>query len=280
MSGILYLIATPIGNLGDMSQRAIEVLRAVDLIAAEDTRHSRKLLEHYSIKTPLQTLHAHNEASKSGQLLSFLQQGQSIALISDAGTPLVSDPGLPLVQLAQDEGVTVSPIPGACAAIAALSVSGLPTARFAFEGFLPAKSTARSKRLAELVRETRTLIFYEAPHRLAVMLKDMVGAFGPEREGVIARELTKRFETVVRAPLSELIQLIERDPNQSKGEFVLLVSGCEEESREADVIESEKVLQVLLAELPVKQAASLAAKITGGNKNSLYARALELKSES
>jgi 16S rRNA (cytidine1402-2'-O)-methyltransferase len=226
MSGTLYVVATPIGNLGDLTPRAREVLASVALIAAEDTRHTRQLLQTCGIGTALTSLHEHNEAQKSAELVARLAQGDSIALVSDAGTPLVSDPGFDLVASAREQGIAVVAIPGACAAIAALSIAGLPTNRFVFEGFLPAKAAARGERLAQLANEERTLIFYEAPHRLAEVLRDMTHAFGAERRASISRELTKRFETTYTGTLSELGTAAERDGDMARGEIVIIVSGA------------------------------------------------------
>lgn len=274
--GVLYIVATPIGNLDDISARALQVLQQVSLIAAEDTRHSARLLEHFAIRTPMVACHDHNERDGSGALVGWLQNGEHLALISDAGTPLISDPGFHLVRLAREAGVKVVPVPGACAAIAALSAAGLPSDRFAFEGFLPAKSTARSKRLQELSGENRTLIFYEAPHRVLECVMDMAQAFGPLRKAVLARELTKTFETIHDAPLGELVSWIAADSNQQRGECVLLVEGFDDKA-ERDVVdaESQRVLALLAGELPLKKAAALTAQITGARKNLLYQWGLE-----
>ncbi|WP_455221714.1 16S rRNA (cytidine(1402)-2'-O)-methyltransferase [Kaarinaea lacus] len=274
--GILYIVATPIGNLGDITYRAVEKLQQVDLIVVEDTRHSAKLLQHYNITSPKYVLHDHNEKENSIKLVEKLQQGLNIALISDAGTPLISDPGYWLVNLAIQNSVHVVPIPGPSAAICALSVSGLPSDRFCFEGFLPAKTAARQNRLQQLVSEPRTLIFYEAPHRILDTLRDMMLVFGPERNAVITRELTKTFETILRAPLAELLTSVENDSNQQKGEFVVVIHGAAE-SASANQEEQDDLLNILLEELSVKSAAALASKITGVKKNQLYNRALELK---
>jgi 16S rRNA (cytidine1402-2'-O)-methyltransferase len=276
MTGALYIVATPIGNLADMSQRAIDILKKVDLIAAEDTRHSHYLLQHFAIATPTLSLHEHNERERGAQLLAHLRRGESIALICDAGTPLICDPGFTLTQIARDNGIKVIPIPGACAAIAALSAAGLPSDRFAFEGFLPAKKTARCRALELLKNETRTLIFYEAPHRVLATLSDMTEIFGGERSAVIARELTKLFETIKSATLAELLAWSEADDNQQKGELVILLKGQEKKISAAEE-NSAHILTVLLDELPASQAAALAAKITGANKNQLYKMALEIK---
>jgi len=279
LSGVLYIVATPIGNLADMSQRAVEILRSVNFIAAEDTRHSAFLLQHYLINTKTISLHEHNEHTRSAVLLEKLQEGESIALISDAGTPLISDPGYFLVQTVRAAGIKVVPIPGACALIAALSASGLATDQFIFAGFLPAKSTHRKKALTELIDETKTLIFYEAPHRILSSLKDLVAIFGEDRNAVIARELTKIHETISQGTLAELMELVTQDANQQRGEQVILISGCEEKIVTSDEknISTEKLLKILLAELPLKQAVDLAVKITGERKNDIYQQALELK---
>lgn len=275
--GTLYVVATPIGNLGDMTPRAIEVLQQADLIAAEDTRHSAPLLRHFAIHTPVIACHEHNERQIAAAVVERLLRGESVALISDAGTPLVSDPGFHLVRSAREAGVAVVPVPGASAMVVALSASGLPSDRFVFEGFLPAKPAARRQHLEALAEEGRTLIFYESTHRIQESLADMAAEFGAERYAVIARELTKRFETIRGGALQDLIAWIAADANQLKGEFVVMVhgaAGCE--GGEIDA-EAERVLRLLLEELPVKQAAALAAKITGTKKNALYQFAVGLK---
>ena len=275
MSGTLYVVATPIGNLSDLTPRAREVLASVALIAAEDTRHTRQLLQSCGIGTALTSLHEHNEAQKSAELVARLAQGESIALVSDAGTPLVSDPGFDLVAAARREGIAVIAIPGACAAIAALSVAGLPTHRFAFEGFLPAKSAARSERLAQLAREERTLIFYEAPHRLAEVLSDMTRLLGADRRASISRELTKRFETTYSGTLAELTEAAERDSDMARGEIVIVVSGAPAASAALE-LDTERLLRALLVELSPSQAAKIAAHLTGGRRGDLYEAALQL----
>lgn len=272
--GTLYVVATPIGNLADMVPRAIETLQTVAVIAAEDTRHSSRLLAHFDIKTPAIAYHDHSDEQRTEQLLRRLQQGENIALISDAGTPLVSDPGYRLVREARKRGIKVAPIPGACALIAALSAAGLPSDRFAFEGFLPAKQTARRAILQSLLKETRTLIFYEAPHRVLESVQDMAEVFGAERELVMARELTKTFETIKSAPAAELAQWIAADSNQERGEIVLMVHGIDKRDEAALDVDVERVMEVLLEELPLKQAAGLGAKLTGLKKNFLYQWAL------
>lgn len=279
-AGTLYVVATPIGNLEDMTPRAIRILSEVDLIAAEDTRHSGKLLKHFGIEAKTEALHEHNERSQVPRLIEILQAGKSIAFITDAGTPLVSDPGFHLVRSARQAGLTVIPVPGACAAIAALSAAGLPSDRFVFEGFPPAKSAARRAVFEKLHAETRTLIFYESPHRILESLEEMTEIFGPEREAVLARELTKQFETVRNGTLTELSAWVESDPHQQLGEFVILIHGVPRAEREAVDEEAERVLRILLGELPVSQAAALAAKITGLKKNRLYEYALNLKRDS
>lgn len=273
----LYVVATPIGNLSDISVRAIDILKQVDLIACEDTRHSVRLLNHLGINKPLLSYHDHNETEQTQNLIGKLLEGQRIALISDAGTPLISDPGYQLVRQAHENKIRVIPLPGPCALIAALSASGLPSDRFAFEGFLPAKHQARVDCLEKLKYETRTLIFYESTHRIVASLGDMVTVFGGDRRAVIARELTKAFETLRGASLAELVAWVNEDANQRKGEVVLLVHGAPAHDTDETRLETEKVLAVLLEELPVKQAAQLAAKITGGKKNTLYQMALEMK---
>ncbi|MCL7461516.1 16S rRNA (cytidine(1402)-2'-O)-methyltransferase [Pseudomonas sp. NW5] len=275
-AGVLYVVATPIGNLEDISARALRVLREVALIAAEDTRHSARLMQHFGIPTPLVACHEHNERDQGNRLVERLLAGESLALISDAGTPLISDPGYHLVRQARAAGVTVVPVPGSCALIAALSAAGLPSDRFIFEGFLPARSSARRQRLQALSEEPRTLIFYEAPHRLLESLEDMRELFGPERQVVLARELTKTFETLKGAPLAELCAWVATDANQQRGECVLLVEGWQAPLGEESVsAEALRVLDLLLADLPLKRAAALAAEITGVRKNLLYQQALE-----
>lgn len=273
----LYVVATPIGNLSDISARAVEVLQQVDVIACEDTRHSVRLLNHLNINKPLVSYHDHNEQAQTQNLIEKLKAGVRVALISDAGTPLISDPGYQLVKQAHDSEIKVIPLPGACAFVTALSASGLPSDRFVFEGFLPAKQQARLDCLEKLLKEERTLIFYESTHRILACLKDMAQVFGGERQVVLARELTKTFETIKGAPLELLVDWVESDANQQKGELVLLVKGAEAERSDEVRVAAEKVLSVLLEELPVKQAAQLAAKITGGKKNALYQLALEMK---
>ena len=271
------MVATPIGNRDDISARAVSVLQSVDLIAAEDTRHSARLMSHFQITTPLVAYHDHGHEAQGERIFAALDEGQDVALISDAGTPLVSDPGFRLVRSARERAYKVIPLPGACAAITALSAAGLPSDRFCFEGFLPAKQSQRRKTLDLLVKETRTMIFYEAPHRIIAAVEDLLEVFGAEREATLARELTKTYETVLNGNLSELLAQIKNDINQQKGEMVVVVRGFDGEVQSAQAHEEERVLKLLLADLPVKQAASLAAKICGGQRNSLYKKALDLK---
>ncbi|CAH0163704.1 Ribosomal RNA small subunit methyltransferase I [Pseudomonas sp. Bi70] len=275
-AGTLFVVATPIGNLDDLSARALKVLGAVTLIAAEDTRHSARLMQHFGIGTPLAACHEHNERDEGNRFIERLLAGDDVALISDAGTPLISDPGYHLVRQARAAGVRVVPVPGACALIAALSAAGLPSDRFVFEGFLPAKTVGRRARL-ELVREEpRTLIFYEAPHRILECLQDMREVFGADRQALLARELTKTFETLQGLPLDQLCEWVAADANQQRGECVVLVAGWQAPEDEAAVsVEALRVLDLLLAEMPLKRAAALAAQITGVRKNLLYQAALE-----
>jgi 16S rRNA (cytidine1402-2'-O)-methyltransferase len=267
--GCLWVVATPIGHRDDLSARAIETLRAVAVIAAEDTRHSRPLLVHHNIDTPLIALHDYNERDAVEAIVRRMQGGDAVALISDAGTPLISDPGFRLVRAARAAGIRCIPVPGACAAIAALSVAGLPSDRFVFEGFLPPKAAARRSRLQELAGDARTLIFYESSHRVAESLADMRDVFGADREAVLARELTKLFETVLGAPLAELAARVVADPDQQRGEHVILVAGRGEEA-DAKLAEGQRVFAILREELPPAKAAKLAAAISGAPRKSLY----------
>lgn len=267
--GCLWVVATPIGHRDDLSARAIETLRAVAVIAAEDTRHSRPLLVHHNIDTPLIALHEHNERDAVDAVVRRMQGGDAVALISDAGTPLISDPGFRLVRAARAAGIRCIPVPGACAAIAALSVAGLPSDRFVFEGFLPPKAAARRSRLQELASDARTLIFYESSHRVAESLADMRDVFGADREAVLARELTKLFETVLGEPLAELAARVVADPDQQRGEHVILVAGRGEEA-DAKLAEGQRVFAILREELPPAKAAKLAAAISGAPRKSLY----------
>lgn len=274
-TGELFIVATPIGNLADMVPRAVEILQNVDFIAAEDTRHSGKLMQQYQISTPLVAYHDYTDESRVQQLLGRLKAGERMALISDAGTPLISDPGYRLVHWARQAGIRVTPVPGPCALIAALCASGLPSDRFCFEGFLPAKTGARQTALSELKQETRTLVFYESPHRIEECLTDAQTVLGADRPAVMARELTKTFETFLTGSLAEIAAQVAADANQRKGEIVLMVQGYKapEVGEQLDP-QAARIMDVLLSELPVKQAASLAAKITGEKKNKLYQWAL------
>ena len=280
MTGILYVVATPIGNLDDISTRAIDVLSQVTRIAAEDTRHSARLLQHLGINTPLVSVHDHNEAGQVQRLIAQLVTGEDLALISDAGTPLISDPGYRLVAAAHEASIQVVPVVGACAAIAALSVAGLPSDRFSFEGFLAAKTSQRQTQLKALANESRTLIFYEAPHRILECVQDMAAIFGSDRRVVLARELTKTFETIKQMTLAELCEFVASDTNQQRGEIVLVVEGAPEDSGLMAQQELDALLLKLLKHLPVKATAQLAAELTGHKKNALYDRALELQKES
>lgn len=274
--GVLYVVATPIGNLQDISYRALEILKKCSLIIAEDTRHCKILLNHYGVTTPVKSLHEHNEQKETPVIVQGLLQGQQIALVSDAGTPLISDPGYYLVQSARQAGIRVSPIPGACAAIAALSVSGLATDKFIFEGFLPTSLAARRKRLEFLKNETRTLIFYEAPHRIQDLLENLQIIFGETRHAVLAREMTKLYETIYHGPLTALVQWVKNDPNQQRGEMVVVVEGHPDADEQSTTAALEKVLTILLKELPLKQAVQLACELTGERKNKVYKTAVEL----
>jgi 16S rRNA (cytidine1402-2'-O)-methyltransferase len=276
ITGTLYIVATPIGNLGDISQRALDILTEVDLIACEDTRHTQKLLSAYSIKNKTISLHDHNERQRQEQIAQLLREGQNIALVSDAGTPLISDPGYHIVSYLKQHQLTVVPVPGACAAITALSVSGLPTDRFSFEGFLPSKSGARQAKLTELANETRTMVFYDAPRRAIDTVTDIVTVLGGERKIVIARELTKTFETIHSDTAANFLAWLQEDPNQLKGEMVLIIEGChvDKNAISPEIIET---LKLLLTELPPKKACAIAANIYGVKKNTLYDVALSFK---
>ena len=269
LTATLHVVATPIGNLGDLSPRALDTLRSVAAICAEDTRHTRQLLSHYGLDTPLVALHEHNEDALAERLVARLLAGESLALVSDAGTPLVSDPGYRLVRAARAAGVRVSPLPGPCAFIAALSVAGLPSDRFTFEGFLPARAGARRERLQQLAAEPRTLAFYESAHRIEEALADMAAVFGADRPAVLARELTKLFETVRDGTLAELHALVGADPNQRKGEFVVLVQGAGEDAG-ARVAEGRRLYSKLVEHLPPSTAAKLAAELSGAPRKALY----------
>ncbi|MCB8768470.1 16S rRNA (cytidine(1402)-2'-O)-methyltransferase [Acinetobacter soli] len=275
MSAQLFVVATPIGHLDDMTYRAIETLKSVSLVAAEDTRQSAQLFKHYNITTPLTACHDHNENHKINELIQRLKAGENIALISDAGTPLISDPGFKLVRAAQEHKIRVVPVPGACAAVAALSAVGLPSDRFSFEGFLPSKSSQRMLQLEKLKDETQTLIFYEAPHRILDCVKDMMQVFGAERPVGFAREITKTFETIKKMSLGELVSFVEHDHNQQKGEIVLIVGGNPVE-KDMEQEKLDQLLTRLLEDLSVKAASQLAADLTGIKKKIAYQRALEL----
>lgn len=277
--GILYIVATPIGNMADMVPRAVEILQAVDVIAAEDTRHSARLLQHFSITTPMLAYHDFSAQDQTQKLLGQLSQGRKVALISDAGTPLISDPGYPLVNQARLAGYQVSPIPGACALTTALSASGLPCDRFSFEGFLPAKQEGRVKVLHALSEESRTLVFYESPHRITRSLVDIQTCFGSDRRMVLARELTKKFETFLSGSVAQVAQWVNEDANQQKGEFVLMIEGFAGLSQDKSDKQARSLLEILLAELSIKQAVRLACKLSGQKKNKLYALALSMQSD-
>lgn len=275
MSAQLFVVATPIGHLDDMTFRAIEILKSVTLVAAEDTRQSAQLFKHYNIATPLTACHDHNESNKIDQLIQRLKSGENIALISDAGTPLISDPGFKLVRAAQENQIRVVPVPGACAAIAALSAVGLPSDRFSFEGFLSSKSSQRLLQLEKLKDETQTLIFYEAPHRILDCVTDMMYIFGEDRPVGFAREITKTFETIKKMTLKELVSFIQNDHHQQKGEIVLIVGG-NPVNKDVDQDKLDQLLLRLLQDLSVKAASQLAADLTGIKKKIAYQRALEL----
>jgi len=275
--GVLYVVATPIGNLEDISARASRILAEAGLILAEDTRHSKKLLNHLGISAPMQSCHDYNEREISGNILKRLQAGEIIALITDAGTPLISDPGFHLIKLVHENNIRVVPVPGACALITALSAAGLPTDRFVFEGFPPERQTARRKLLASLAAETRTMIFYESPHRIIDFLTDAISVFGQDRQVSLGRELTKKYETISLGSLNTLLQQLQNDENQRKGEFVVILRGitCVEK---ADHREAERILGILLNHsVSVREASAIAAEISGGKKNELYKRALALR---
>lgn len=276
-NGVLYVVATPIGNLDDISARALDLLAKVDLIAAEDTRHSRTLLARFGIDTRMLALHEHNEYQAMEKVVERLKSGEAVALISDAGTPLISDPGFALVRECHLQGITVSPIPGPSAAIAALSASGIASDSFIFQGFPSRNKAARRAEFEELSHESRTMLFYESSHRVQACLQDMSDIFGGDRPAVLARELTKLHETILHGTLGSLCDVLEQDPMQSKGEFVLIISGRPKDRGEALGLEVEKTLKLLMQELPLKQAASLTAKLTGEKKNRLYQHGLKLQ---
>ncbi|HEY7774239.1 MAG TPA: 16S rRNA (cytidine(1402)-2'-O)-methyltransferase [Marinagarivorans sp.] len=274
--GTLYIVATPIGNLGDMVPRAIDILHKVNVIAAEDTRHSGNLLQHFGISTPTIAYHDHSDDAKTQALVQRLLAGESIALISDAGTPLISDPGYQLVRQARARGVRVEPIPGPCALVAALCASGLPSDRFSFEGFLPAKNNNREQVLAAVKEDPRTVIFYESPHRIEASLASIATVMGAEREIVLARELTKTFETFIAGSVTEVMAALASDANQKRGEMVVMIRGFEQQEARAVSADVEQMLMLLCEELPLKKAAAITAKITGLKKNVLYQLGLDL----
>lgn len=277
----LYVVATPIGNLDDFTPRAQAILKSVDLICSEDTRHSGQLLSLFGITTPQISLHQHNELERIAVLLEKLKAGQTLALISDAGTPLISDPGFPLVRALRNEGIDVIPIPGACALISALSVAGLPTDRFVFEGFLSAKSSARKQQLTALKSENRTLIFYESSHRIIAMLADLKAIFGDTRLGFVGREITKKFESYLSLDLGALHEYYQAHPEQIRGEFVVIVAGAQKDPDHIEAagnIDLDTVLRPLLSALPLKKAVQIACEITQLKKNFVYERALSLSS--
>ena len=274
-TGRLYVVATPIGNLGDVTRRAVEVLKGVDLIAAEDTRHTAGLLSHLGVDARTISFHEHNEQQRSQQLVGFLLAGENIALVSDAGTPLICDPGYRIVSACREKGVDVVPIPGASAVIAALSASGLPTDRFLFEGFLPRTQAKRRKRLRRLSHFPSTLVFYESSHRILHCLEDMLAELGEERRVVLARELTKQYETFIDQPLAQLLQTVAADANQQRGEFVVMVAASENRVLLPGSV--ERVLQILVDEMPPNQAARVAARISGQPKRELYQLLLKMK---
>lgn len=280
--GVLYIVATPIGNLEDMTQRAISTLKRADFIAAEDTRHSGKLLSYIGVDTKVVAYHDHSTEKQTERLLGLLEAGQSIALISDAGTPLISDPGYRIVRLARERAIQVVPIPGVSAPITALSAAGLATDRFTFEGFLPAKSSGRRKCFERLELESATTVFFESPHRISDCISDAIAVLGKDREAAMARELTKTFETFVGMTLGEIAARIASDSNQSRGEIVLMIAGVPEQKAKASdalPVDAQRVLKVLAADLPTKQAATLASQITGAPKKALYNYAIELKQD-
>lgn len=278
-AGTLYIVATPIGNLDDLSPRAASVLAGVAVIAAEDTRHSGRLLQHLGVQKPLLALHDHNERDRAGQVLARLEAGEDVALVSDAGTPLISDPGYVLVRQARERGLRVSPVPGPCALIAGLCAAGLPTDRFLYAGFLPAKRGARRAELELLVTERATLVFYESPHRILETVAEIRDVMGAERELVLGRELTKTFETFYAGSAGAVCDTLEQDPNGARGEFVVMVAGAppDEGPGDAGEVNTDQLLSLLLAELPVKKVARMVSELTGRPKNELYQRALALK---
>ncbi len=274
----MYIVATPIGNLFDISERAKQTLDSVDLVACEDTRHTSKLLQHLGLKKKLISLHEHNETDRIAQVASMLTEGQSIALVSDAGTPLISDPGYPLVQALRQQGFQITPIPGASAIITALSAAGLPTNRFTFEGFLPHKTGAKKEKLEELVQEPRTMVFYEAKHRILSTLEVMAEVFGEERQACVARELTKTFETFYSGNLTNILEQLQASSDHQKGEFVVMLAGNPEPMK-ANAMHTDKLLRLLAEELPPKKAAAIVSAVTGENKKELYTQVLSYKKE-
>ena len=279
MIGELYLVATPIGDMTDIAPRALDILNIVDIVAVEDKRRSSRLFSHFGIKTPMISYHDHSEEKQVKKIIDELLCGKSVALISDAGTPLISDPGFKLVNAAKDKSIKVSPIPGPCALIAAISASGLPSNRFIFEGFLPAKSIARITKIQNISADSRTIIFYEAPHRILETLIDMIKVIGPSRKIVLARELTKSYETFISGTLKGVLEIIEKDLNQQKGEIVIVLAGADSSEKKIETQDSKRILSVLLEDLPLKQAVSLGSKITGVQKNIFYKLALDLKKQ-
>ena len=279
MIGELYLVATPIGDMTDIAPRALDILSTVDIVAVEDKRRSSRLFSHFGIKTPMISYHDHSEEKQVKKIIDELLCGKSVALISDAGTPLISDPGYKLVNAAKDKSIKVSPVPGPCALIAAISASGLPSDRFIFEGFLPSKSIPRITKIQNISADSRTIIFYEAPHRILETLIDMIKVIGPSRKIVLARELTKTYETFISGTLESVLQIIEKDLNQQKGEIVIVLAGADSSEKKIETQDSKRILSVLLEELPLKQAVSLGSKITGIQKNIFYKLALDLKKQ-
>lgn len=278
--GTLFVVATPIGNLQDLSERAVQVLSSVGLVAAEDTRHSGRLLQHLGLSKPMLALHDHNERDRVARILAELASGRDIALVSDAGTPLISDPGYLVVRDVREAGYRVSPVPGACALVAGLSAAGLPTDRFLFAGFLPAKRSGRRSALSELSAQPATLVFYESPHRILDFLQDLLAEFGADRECVLGRELTKSFETFYGGTVAEVLAQLQADAHGTKGEFVVMVRGAPPvDEAAAAALDADRLLALLVAELPVKKAARIVADVSGVGKNELYQRALALKAQ-
>lgn len=275
-AGTLYIVATPIGNLADLTERAKQVLASVDVIACEDTRHTQKLLQHLGLRKPLLSVHEHNERERVEQVAEHLNKGLTMALVSDAGTPLISDPGYPLVQALRSLGHTITPVPGVSAIITALSAAGLPTDRFTFEGFLPHKSGGKRDKLDALSQEVRTMVFYESKHRILDTLAVMAEAFGEQRPACVARELTKTFETFYHGTLPAILAQISADDDQQKGEFVVMIAGNPQPAPASEV-DTDKLFRLLLAELPPKKAAAVISDLTGENKKALYQKALEIQ---